>query len=86
MAHPHITLSHADPDLSPSAGVSGGRGRGPGPSPSPGPRVLTVDSFQGSEAEVIILSFVRNNVNGDVGMLTPPPIHAPTGKHTTINP
>jgi hypothetical protein len=32
-------------------------------------RVVTVDSFQGSEADVVIVSFVRSNAHGDVGFL-----------------
>lgn len=34
-----------------------------------GLRVMTVDSFQGSECDVVILSFVRNNSRGSVGFL-----------------
>jgi len=35
-------------------------------------RVETVDSFQGSEATVTILSFVRSNEEGDVGFVSQP--------------
>ena len=34
-----------------------------------GLRVMTVDSFQGSECDVVILSFVRSNARGSVGFL-----------------
>ena len=34
-----------------------------------GLRVMTVDSFQGSECDVVILSFVRNNSRGSVGFV-----------------
>lgn len=33
-------------------------------------KVLTVDSFQGSETDIIILSFVRSNVRNSVGFLS----------------
>jgi len=33
------------------------------------PRVHTVDSFQGSEADVVVCSFVRGNANANVGFL-----------------
>ena len=33
-------------------------------------KVNTVDSFQGSEKEVIIFSCVRNNKRGELGFLT----------------
>ena len=33
------------------------------------PAVHTVDSFQGSEADVVVVSFVRSNVSGNVGFL-----------------
>jgi superfamily I DNA and/or RNA helicase len=34
-----------------------------------GMRVMTVDSFQGSECDVVILSFVRSNSRGSVGFV-----------------
>lgn len=34
-----------------------------------GMRVMTVDSFQGSECDVVILSFVRSNARGSVGFV-----------------
>ena len=34
-----------------------------------GLRVMTVDSFQGSECDAVILSFVRSNMRGSVGFL-----------------
>lgn len=34
-----------------------------------GIRVMTVDSFQGSECDVVILSFVRSNSRGSVGFV-----------------
>ena len=33
-------------------------------------KVLTVDSFQGSETDIIILSFVRSNAKNNVGFLS----------------
>ena len=33
-------------------------------------KVVTVDSYQGEEIEVILLSLVRNNHSGDIGFLT----------------
>ena len=57
-------------------GLAQRQGLGPRPGPggegggiNDGPLVLTVDSFQGSEADVVILSFVRNNAHGDIGFL-----------------
>jgi ATP-dependent RNA/DNA helicase IGHMBP2 len=35
----------------------------------PNMRVSTIDSFQGQEKEIIILSLVRSNENGDIGFL-----------------
>ena len=34
-----------------------------------GLRVMTVDSFQGSECDVVLLSFVRSNARGSVGFV-----------------
>ena len=34
-----------------------------------GVRVMTVDSFQGSECDVVLLSFVRSNIRGNVGFV-----------------
>ncbi len=33
-------------------------------------RVVTVDSFQGSETDIILLSFVRSNIGNTVGFLS----------------
>ena len=33
-------------------------------------KVITVDSFQGSETDIVILSFVRSNNNNNVGFLS----------------
>lgn len=33
-------------------------------------KVITVDSFQGSETDIVILSFVRSNANNNVGFLS----------------
>ena len=52
------------PGLGPRLGDGGGGGGG-----NDGPMVHTVDSFQGSEADVVILSFVRNNTHRDIGFL-----------------
>ena len=38
----------------------------------PPPAVHTVDSFQGSEADVVVISAVRCNARGDVGFLADP--------------
>ena len=46
-----------------------GPGLGGGGGSNDGPMVHTVDSFQGSEADVVILSFVRNNTHRDIGFL-----------------
>ena len=35
-------------------------------------RVMTVDSFQGSECDCIILSFVRSNTNHNIGFINDP--------------
>ena len=42
------------------------------PSRFPPPAVHTVDSFQGSEADVVVISAVRCNARGDVGFLADP--------------
>jgi hypothetical protein len=36
---------------------------------SPSVRVMTVDSFQGSECDIVILSFTRANTRGNIGFL-----------------
>ena len=35
-------------------------------------QVMTVDSFQGSEADIVFLSFVRSNLKSKIGFLNDP--------------